>query len=332
MATGKHKSSVPGGFKGRRVDGKRSAESMERRKAKKAAKKTAANSTKKATASKSAAVAQQAPATKPLNWPLIFGGAALLGAAALAASKAFGSDGTSSAQAPAPNSVPAAQPSAQALQDTLAAAVRYGSTALTRDQTMRVQRQLSQLGFDPGPADGVYGPRTAAAVQQYQRSRGLTPDGAAGPITRGQLDRDAPLSTSTTSLARPTTQVSTVTVPSTSTRPAISIDLNAAVAWASKNLTRDTVIKVQSELNRLAGMQLLQVDGIYGPKTASAVAAFQQANRLTVDGMAGRNTLAALFPTSVVTTQQQAQLAGMNGLGSCGCDVKRVTRTYVLQQ
>lgn len=46
-----------------------------------------------------------------------------------------------------------------------------------------LQTHLATFGFDPGPPDGVYGPRTAAAVAVFQRSRGLEPDGVLGPRT-----------------------------------------------------------------------------------------------------------------------------------------------------
>lgn len=41
----------------------------------------------------------------------------------------------------------------------------------------RVQRALAALGYDPGPADGVPGPATRAAVEAFQADQGLTPDG-----------------------------------------------------------------------------------------------------------------------------------------------------------
>lgn len=43
----------------------------------------------------------------------------------------------------------------------------------------RVQAALSRLGYDPGPVDGVYGPKTEQAIRLYQRNHGLREDGRA---------------------------------------------------------------------------------------------------------------------------------------------------------
>ncbi len=53
-----------------------------------------------------------------------------------------------------------------------------------------------------------------------------------------------------------------------------------------------------------------KVDGIYGTKTLSAVKAFQRANGLTVDGIAGKNTLAkmGISSTSNTTGSNQANV------------------------
>ena len=40
-----------------------------------------------------------------------------------------------------------------------------------------VQRALARLGYPPGPADGLMGPRTHAAIRAYQAAAGLTADG-----------------------------------------------------------------------------------------------------------------------------------------------------------
>lgn len=50
-----------------------------------------------------------------------------------------------------------------------------------------VQLALTKLGFAPGPVDGIYGPQVASAVQDFQASRQLVPDGEVGPTTRRAL-------------------------------------------------------------------------------------------------------------------------------------------------
>jgi hypothetical protein len=49
------------------------------------------------------------------------------------------------------------------------------------------QARLRNLGYDPGPIDGIAGPRTEAAVRAFQRDYSLTVDGICGPQTRGKL-------------------------------------------------------------------------------------------------------------------------------------------------
>ena len=44
-----------------------------------------------------------------------------------------------------------------------------------------VQVSLARLGYAPGPADGYMGPVTRSAIRDYQRSNGLSADGALTP-------------------------------------------------------------------------------------------------------------------------------------------------------
>ena len=50
-----------------------------------------------------------------------------------------------------------------------------------------IQLRLTALGFDPGPCDGIRGPRTIAAIKRAQRWHGLKADGIVGPNTTAAL-------------------------------------------------------------------------------------------------------------------------------------------------
>jgi N-acetylmuramoyl-L-alanine amidase len=50
-----------------------------------------------------------------------------------------------------------------------------------------IQQALLAAGFDPGPIDGIYGEKTAAAVAAFQRTKGLVMDGEVGPQTAKEL-------------------------------------------------------------------------------------------------------------------------------------------------
>ena len=50
-----------------------------------------------------------------------------------------------------------------------------------------VQTALTKLGYQPGPPDGIMGPKTKGAICAFQKDAGLTVDGVAGPRTRGAL-------------------------------------------------------------------------------------------------------------------------------------------------
>lgn len=58
-----------------------------------------------------------------------------------------------------------------------------------------LQSRLNSLGFDSGKVDGIFGPKTEAAVIDFQRNRRLAEDGKVGPevvteihlVTRGEM-------------------------------------------------------------------------------------------------------------------------------------------------
>jgi peptidoglycan hydrolase-like protein with peptidoglycan-binding domain len=58
----------------------------------------------------------------------------------------------------------------------------------------RVQAGLSRLGYDPGPVDGVMGPRTERAIRTYQGDHGLTVDGRPTAELARHIDQQLQLS------------------------------------------------------------------------------------------------------------------------------------------
>jgi len=70
------------------------------------------------------------------------------------------------------------QPSAQA------ASLRRGSTG---DDVITLQKKLKNWGYYGGSVDGIFGSRTEAAVEYFQRKNGLTVDGIVGPVTARAL-------------------------------------------------------------------------------------------------------------------------------------------------
>jgi peptidoglycan L-alanyl-D-glutamate endopeptidase CwlK len=64
------------------------------------------------------------------------------------------------------------------------AVLREGSSGT---DVVTLQQKLIELGFDPGTADGSFGPSTKSAVIAFQQSKGLSPDGVAGQDTLSAL-------------------------------------------------------------------------------------------------------------------------------------------------
>ena len=145
-------------------------------------------------------------------------------------------------------------------------------------QYLLVRRTLSDSQID-----GIFGPVTKGAVEQFQRDAGLAVDGIVGPATWGALGGDG---------AQPPT-------------------LNGG--------SRGTVVeKLQNALNEGRGdfapssNPVLSVDGIYGPQTGIAVRGAQQQAGISVDGVVGLQTWALSVHAA---GQVLADLCGVPGPG-----------------
>jgi len=61
--------------------------------------------------------------------------------------------------------------------------VRTSSTII-----YQAQQRLKELGYDPGPLDGVWGKKTERAVKEFQRDNGLSVTGKLDGITKEKLN------------------------------------------------------------------------------------------------------------------------------------------------
>jgi 3D (Asp-Asp-Asp) domain-containing protein len=64
--------------------------------------------------------------------------------------------------------------------------LKYG---MRGDDVQLIQTKLADAGYYTGEVDGVFGSMMVQAVQAFQRSNGLSPDGVVGEQTRAYLER-----------------------------------------------------------------------------------------------------------------------------------------------
>ncbi len=146
-------------------------------------------------------------------------------------------------------------------------------------QYLLVRRTLSDSQID-----GIFGPVTKAAVEEFQTYRHLAVDGIVGPVTWAALGGDGP------------------------EPPTLAEGSHGPV-----------VAKLQTALNEGRGSfapasnPVLATDGIYGAQTATAVRGAQQTGGIGVDGVVGLQTWA--LPVDAAS-QVLADLCGVPGPGS----------------
>ncbi len=162
--------------------------------------------------------------------------------------------------------------------------LEYGSKGT---RVTKLQEALNQLGFSAGKADGRYGTGTQQAVTAFQRAQGLSVDGKAGKQTLQRIEKvlAGEVTNVTPAPATPTPTPNPYgTVPSRTLR---------------KGYQGDDVKSVQSRLKTLKYYSG-SVDGKYGTGTMAAVSAFQAANGLHADGLAGTATYKILYSDAAV--------------------------------
>ena len=131
------------------------------------------------------------------------------------------------------------------------------------DPVAELQGRLVDLGYSPGPIDGIFGPMTDNAVRSFQKAMGLWPDGICGPLTWAALDRAA-ASASRGLFPRDRSLVGkTITVDAGHGGP----EPGAISPWGDKEkaFTLGIALKVQRYLEALGATVIMTRYGDYSP-------------------------------------------------------------------
>lgn len=186
--------------------------------------------------------------------------------------------------------------------------LRYGDSG---EDVKTLQRRLKELGYYSNSIDGVYGTVTVRAVKAFQAKNGLTEDGAAGEATLKKLNASTAKKASDKAESKPEESTDDGTLREGSTGSAVKT--------------------LQEKLKKL-GYYSGSIDGVYGSGTIKAVRAFQERNKLTVDGVAGTSTLKVLYSSSAKAAAEEdddpkeEQYSGELRAGSYGDAVKAVQK------
>ncbi len=148
-----------------------------------------------------------------------------------------------------------------------------------------LQLRLITLGYLKDEADGNFGTNTAEAVYNFQRNNGLVRDGKAGPKTLAAIY--------SATAVRPT---AAPTVKPTATRAPATIQTALTLRQGDVN---SSVKQMQERLITL-GYLNGKADGNFGAQTYRALKEFQRKNALDADGIAGKQTIAALNSVNAI--------------------------------
>ncbi|MFW9260730.1 MULTISPECIES: peptidoglycan-binding domain-containing protein [unclassified Nostoc] len=155
-----------------------------------------------------------------------------------------------------------------------------------------LQQKLKTAGFYQASVTQVYDVSTQEAVRRFQKAAGLPVDGIVGASTLRKLESwQAKKPSTTTTQAKKATVVSTQAKKPSTTSSATSQRRNSN--YLSKGDEGENVRVLQERL-RVAGFYYGNATGIFGPITEEAVKRFQDAYKLSVDGVVGPATLGKL--------------------------------------
>ncbi|MBD2725814.1 peptidoglycan-binding protein [Nostoc sp. FACHB-892] len=158
-----------------------------------------------------------------------------------------------------------------------------------------LQQKLKTAGFHQAPVTQVYDVSTEESVRRFQKAAGLPVDGIVGARTLQKLESwQAKKPSTTTTQAKKATVVSTqAKKPSTTSSASSATTQRRNSNYLSKGDEGENVRALQERL-RVAGFYYGNATGIFGPITEEAVKRFQDAYKLSVDGVVGPATLGKL--------------------------------------
>ena len=157
------------------------------------------------------------------------------------------------------------------------------------DAVLKLQQDLSKLGYYSGTISGHFGSKTEAAVMSFQKANGLSADGVAGEKTLAAISSKLKGGSSSGSSNNSSSSSSSGSNSSSSSTSSL-LNTSITLQQGTKN---DEVLKLQNMLTSL-GFYTGNKTGNFGEKTADAVIAYQKSKGLTADGIAGKKTLAAI--------------------------------------
>ena len=190
-------------------------------------------------------------------------------------------------QQPTVTSPPTAKPTATPPQGSL----KLGSTG---QEVKDLQQKLKSLGFYHGSVDGDFGEGTEAAVKSFQKQYGLTVDGKAGANTLAKL-----------AAARQTAKPTASPTPKATATPKVSQN-----TYLRKGNSGSQVRQMQDRLIAL-GYLLGTSTGTFDESTEAGVIRFQDRHTSYSDGVAGPDTLNALYSSSAKKTTSAAAIIGI---------------------
>lgn len=128
----------------------------------------------------------------------------------------------------------------------------------TYNRISRAQEELRELGYDPGPVDGIMGSRTRQALRQYQRDYNLPATGRLDTATQQRLLGDE--------------------------RASLPEDWRETPPTMGRLMTEGEIQLAEQKLKDF-GFDPGPVDGVFTAQTEAALRAFQERRGIPVSGI-----------------------------------------------